>query len=416
MHALEKILARASDQESVSPGQIVDARVTLAGINDLYPQVMESFSAMGEKKVSDPDRVVVFFDHYAPAPTVKSADNQRLMRHFARSQGLHQLFDINTGVCHQVLMESGLSLPGDLIIITDSHSTTHGALGAFATGVGATDLAMVLVSGRLWLRSPEIVRIVLDGRLSPGVMAKDAVLSVLGSMGADGAIYKAVEFQGQAVDEMCLDERLVLCNMTVEMGAKTSFIAPDDSIISYLRQRSAREIMVPKTDPDYEYCGTEAFRVSDLTPQVSVPDSVDNVVPVGDVEGRCLDQGYIGTCTGGRLNDLEMAASILRGRQVKKDFRLIITPASTEIVQEALKQGIFQDLLSAGAVITNPGCGPCIGIHQGLLAPGEACISSSSRNFPGRMGSKSSAVYLASPLTVAASAVTGRITDPREFV
>jgi len=417
VHALEKILAAASDRSSVSPGEIVNAKVSMAGVNDLYLQVIKSFRAMGGSRVREPSRVVFFLDHYAPAPTIQSAANQKVMREFAREQGIPHLFDINTGVCHQVLLEAGLILPGDLLVITDSHTTTHGALGAYGTGVGATDLASILVSGEIWLRCPEIVRIDLEGCVSPGTMAKDLVLYVLGRVGADGAINQAIEYTGSAVEQLPLEERMVLCNMAVEMGAETSYIVPSPEIIAYLRRLApSREFQVPETSPGYQYAEVKWFSVAGLEPQVAVPHSVDTVMPVAGVPDTPVDQGFIGTCTGGRLHDLEVAARILRGRQVSPRCRLVLIPASSRVMLEAVKCGILQDLLTAGATISTPGCGPCLGAHQGVLAPGETCVSTSSRNFPGRMGSTEAAIYLASPATVAASMVTGRLTDPREFL
>ncbi len=415
MHALEKILAKASGQREVRPGDIVTVAVDVAGINDLYLQVLQSFREIGTPRVWDPSKVVFFLDHYAPAPTIKSAANQKEMREFAESQGIGGVFDVNTGVCHQVLMEAGLSRPGSVVVITDSHTTTHGALGAFGTGVGATDLAAILATGKTWMLVPEVLAFRIEGTLPHGVTAKDVILHIIGKLGADVATYKAVEYLGETVQAMPLSERMVLCNMAVEMGAKTAYIQPDTAVLEYVRSR-AGEFEVFETDAGYRYAAEYIFDVGNLEPQVAIPHSIDNVVPVKAGGRKRIHQGLIGTCTGGRLEDIAVAASILAGKKVAPGTRLLIIPASTEVLMQAIDKGYIQTLLAAGATLSTPGCGPCLGTHLGVLAPGEACVTASSRNFPGRMGSTEAEVYVASPATVAASALAGYLCDPREWL
>ncbi len=414
MHAIEKILAQAAGKKSVSTGEIVTAGVDVAEVNDLYLQVVTSFYQLGGTKVKKPEATTFVFDHYAPAPTIKAADNHRAMREFCAAQGIDKLFDVGRGVCHQVLIEDGLVAPGAIVVETDSHTTTLGALGVFGTGVGATDMALILLNGSLWFRVPEVMKIVLEGGpLGPGVMAKDIILHIIGDLKQDAAIYKCVEFSGPAVAAMPVEERLVLCNMSVEMGAKTAYIQPDDKTWEYLARmgvkKAAREV---STDPDYAYSSVHRYDVSTIKPSAATPGSVDNFALVKSQEGVHVDQIFIGTCTGGRLNDLATAASILKGRKVAKGTRLVIIPASDRVMQEAMTAGHVQTLMEAGAAFSTPGCGPCLGAHEGILAAGEVGLTTSSRNFPGRMGSTESKLYVVSPATAAASAVSGTITDP----
>jgi homoaconitate hydratase family protein len=416
MHALEKILARAAGKEQVQAGEMVTANVDLAEVNDLYLQVIQSFEAMGGKRVWDPDKVTFVFDHYSPPPTPKAADNHRLMREFVTEQGIPHLFDIEAGVCHQVMPEAGLIRPGMVLIATDSHTTTHGAFGAFATGVGATDLAVVLAKGSLWFAVPEVIFVKLTGQLSKGVEAKDIVLHLLGEIGADGAVYQAIEYGGPAIAGLSIAQRMVICNMAVEMGAKATYIQPDQVTWDYLKTRGIEEFPVVSTDPDYTYARELEIDLSKIQPLVAAPHSVDNIHAVQDFLGRQIHQGFIGTCTGGRLEDIQVATEILRGKKINPGTRLVITPASKEVYLEAMARGYIQDLVKAGATITAPGCGPCIGIHQGMLGPGEVCVTASSRNFQGRMGSPLAEIFTASPATVAASVLTGKITDPRDYL
>ena len=419
MHAIEKIFARHSGKSQVSPGEIVTAKVDFAEINDLYLQTVYSFYEMGGEKVWDREKCAFVFDHYAPTPDVKSADNHRQMREFARKNQLKYHFDTNCGVCHQVMPEAGLIRPGMIVVATDSHTTTHGAFGAMGTGCGATDMATILMTGELWFRIREIIEVRLEGETKKGVYPKDVILAVLGKIRADGAVYKAIDFTGSYVDQLNVAGRMVICNMAVEMGAKTAYMQPNQAVLDYVGARAAGPWEVETTDPGYRYEESYVFDVSSLEPQLACPDSVENVHPLTEVtaEGPVkLDQGYIGSCTGGREEDIAAAASILRGRHIPEYTRLVVVPASREVMLSCMEKGYIQDLMEAGATITTPGCGACLGAHEGILAPGEVCISSTNRNFPGRMGSTEARIYLASPAAVAASILNGRITDPRIYL
>lgn len=408
MHAIEKILARASGRKKVASGEIVIAEVDVAEVNDLYLQVVKSFYELGGTEVANPEKTTFVFDHYSPAPTIKAACNHKSMREFCSKRGIRHLFDIGDGVCHQVLAESGMVGPGKIVVETDSHTTTMGALGAFGTGVGATDMAVILITGKLWFKVPSVMKVVLEGDPNGSVMAKDLILHVIGDLKQDAAIYKAVEFAGEAVRKMPQEERMVLCNMAVEMGAKTAYIAPDDITHEYLARYSWEKGEVPVTDEDYEYESIVTYDVSKITPCVALPGSVDNVSSIPDEEIR-IDQVFLGTCTGGRLNDIRVAAEILEGKKVAQGTRFVVIPASRLVFQDAMKAGYIETLVDAGAVLSTPGCGPCLGAHEGVLAPGEKCVSTSSRNFPGRMGSTEAQVFIASPATAAATALKGRL-------
>jgi len=340
------------------------------------------------------------------------------MREFCKKMGIKMLFDIGEGVCHQLLAESGLVGPGKVVIETDSHATTLGALGAFATGVGATDLAIILLTGRLWFKVPSIINVRIEGSMSSAIMAKDIILHVLGRLKQDAAIYKAIEFTGSTISSMPMDERFVLCNMSVEMGAKTAYIHPDEITFDFLKNigREKENFEIFTTDENFSYSETYHVDISGLAPQVALPGSVDNVRNVKDVEGIPISQVLIGTCTGGRLNDIRVAAEILKDKHVAKGVRCILIPASKKIFREALKNGYVDTLTEAGVVFVTPGCGPCLGAHEGVLAPGDVCVSTSSRNFPGRMGSTEASIYVASPATAAASALFGKLADPRNVM
>ena len=416
MHAIEKILAKASGKSSLHTGEIINAKIDFAEVNDLYLQTIYSFREMGGVKVWDNERLAFVFDHYAPAPTIQSASIHREMREFVKENGLKHHFDINAGVCHQVMAESGNVYPGMIVIATDSHTTTHGAFGAFGTGVGATDMACIMISGELWLRVPEIIEIRIEGNPPEGVMPKDVILHILGRIKADGAVYKAVHFTGSYVDTLDVPGRMVLCNMAVEMGAKTAYIQPNSAVLEYVRGRAVRDFEIQETDPGYVFGESHVFEIERLSPQVSVPSSVDNVVSIEQVPRKRIDQGFIGTCTGGRIEDIEAAARILKGRKIAPFVRLVVIPASKDILMEAMRKNYMQDLIDAGATFSTPGCGPCLGAHEGIIAKGEVCVTASNRNFPGRMGSTGAEIYLASPATVAASVLKGEITDPRSIL
>ena len=391
MHAIEKILAKKAGKASVHAGEIVNCDVDIAGINDLYYQTVKSFYEMGGEKVFDPEKVILFFDHYAPCATEKQADNHKKFRQFTNEQGIPHLMDINEGVCHQLMADYGFSRPGRIIVITDSHTTTHGAFGAFGTGVGATDLATILVTGKLWFKVPEVIRINLTGKLQPGVYAKDVILHIIGKLKADYGVYKAVEFAGPAIKQFSLSERMAMCNMSTEMGAKTSYIQPDEITMAYLAAHNITDYTIYETDPD---------NVDDLTA----------------FAGLHVDQCYLGSCTGGRTEDFAVAASILKGKHIAYGTRMILVPGSRFVLQECLEKGYIQTLMEAGAALTAPGCAACLGIHQGLLAEDEVCVSSTNRNFPGRMGHVKGRIYLGSPASVAAAALNGKVTDPRPYL
>ena len=422
MHPLHQILARAAGREKVRPSEFIVAKVDLAEINDLYLQVILSFKEMGGDKVWDPRKISFVMDHYAPAPTIKTAENQKKMREFAKEQGIKHFFDINRGICHQVMPEEGLVWPGMMLVATDSHTTTHGAFGAFSTGIGATDMAAVLLTGEIWLRVPEIIKINIEGKIRKGIMAKDIILYIISQLGTDIALYKAIEFDGEVVKELSLDERLVLCNMSVEMGAKATYIKPDEKVMEYIshtnpkKYKEFKSIKRTNNISREEYESIYNFDISDLEPQVALPHRVNNVVSVSQAAGKPIHQALIGTCTGGRINDIKIAAEIIKGKKIAPWVRLLVIPASSQILKKCIDLGYIQILLDSGATLATPSCGPCLGAHEGVLAPGENCISTSSRNFPGRMGSSEAKIFLSSPATVAASAIKGAITDPREFL
>lgn len=416
MHALEKILAKAAGKELVITGEIVNCVVDLAGINDLYLQTVRSFFEMGGVKVHSPSKVIMFLDHYAPASSIVQADNQRQFREFCWEQGIDLLMDINEGVCHQVLADKGLSYPGELLIVTDSHTTTHGAFGAFGTGVGATDLAIILATGKLWFRVPEVIRINFEGKLPKGVYAKDIILHAIGALGADYAVYKAVEFTGSTIKELSISERMALCNMTTEMGAKTCYIQPDEITMEFLNKKVTKAYQIVTTDPGYQYAAEHSFDVSNLKPQLAAPYSVDNVDDITKYIGRKVDQAYLGSCTGGRVEDLAIAAKILAGKQINPRTRFVVVPASRGVLLEAMEKGYMKTLIEAGATFVTPGCASCLGTHQGMIASGETCISTTNRNFPGRMGHTKGEIFLGSPAAVAAAALEGKIVDPTQYL
>lgn len=393
----------------VEPGDIVEARVDYAMSHDgTSVLAIRSFSEMGSDRVWDPDRIVIPFDHIVPANNETSAELQRDVRAWARSQGIKNLFDCGCGVCHQVFPERGFALPGLLLVGADSHSCTYGAFGALGTGVGATDMAEIYSSGRLWFRVPETIAVRISGRIRPGVSAKDIALMLIGDIGADGATYKSVEYIGPTVEALDISGRMTLCNLGVEMGAKAAIVPPDEKTERWLRDRARQSYTPVHSDPgSYDY--EREYDVSDLVPMLSVPFRVDSVRPVSELQGLPVDQAFIGTCTNGRLEDLEIAARILKGGSVR--VRTLVIPASQEVLIQAIESGVIETLVRAGAMIGPPGCGPCLGAHMGVLAEGEVCISTSNRNFPGRMG-KGGRVYLASPATAAASALNGCITVP----
>nr|MDO8062358.1 3-isopropylmalate dehydratase large subunit [Candidatus Freyrarchaeum guaymaensis] len=379
-------------------------------------RIADIYEELGVDRVWDPKKIVALIDHWTPAPSIDAAVIHVTCRRFVEKYGVENWLDMREGICHVVLPEKGFVKPGDLVVGSDSHTTTYGAVGAFATGIGATDMAIVLATGELWFRVPSTVKFNITGKLQPLVMGKDIILHIIGEIGVDGATYKAMEFSGEVVRELSMDGRFTLCNMAVEAGGKAGIIEPDEKTIEWVKARVSQPFNPVMNDTDAEYEEVIDVDVSGLEPQVAKPPSPQNTVPVSEVEGTKIDQAFVGSCTNGRLEDLRVAAKILKGRKVARNVRAIIIPASKETYLAAMREGLIETFLEAGCVVCNPTCGPCIGAHLGLLAPGEVCISSSNRNFVGRMGSKDAWIYLASPATVAASAVTGEITDPRSLV
>jgi len=414
MTIVEKILARASDKKSVKPREIVTAKISVAMSHENADVVLRAFKEIGVEKVWNPERIVLLFDHRIPAESEKTALTHQRIRKFAKEQHIKYFFDMKEGICHQILPENGLSRPGEVMVGTDSHTTTHGAFGTFATGIGATEMAGVWATGELWFMVPESIKISVAGKFKRYVSAKDLILSIIGQIGAAGADYQAVEFCGETIGSMSIASRMVLTNLSMEMGAKAAFVVPDEKTIRYVKQRTDEDFVAFLPDKNAEYSQTVDINVDDMQSMIACPHAVDNVKPVRDVAGKKIDQALIGSCTNGRLEDLEVAAEILEGKRAHPEVRLLVIPASRRVYLQALKKGYIETFIKAGALVLNPGCGPCLGAHQGLLAPDEVCISTTNRNFKGRMGSSESYVYLASPATVARSSVTGVITEPQE--
>jgi len=404
----EKILANASHKNEVTAGDIVIADVdTVMAHDSTTPLAVEGLYEIG-KKVFDPEKIVIVFDHFFPPPNVDAAKLHQKVRNFVREQKIPNFF--TDGVCHQILVEKFVS-PGNILVGADSHTCTEGALGAFSTGLGSTDIAGAMATGKCWFKIPESLKFNLSGSPGKGVYAKDIILNLIGQVGADGADYKAAEFTGDYVKNASVSSRLTLCNMAIEMGAKNGIVEADEKTRNFL----GREGKIFKSDKDAVYEDTYEMEVDRIEPQVACPPTVDNVKPVTNVEGKKVDQAYIGTCTNGRLEDIEIAIKILKGKKIAENVRLLVVPASTKIYLDASDKGYLQEIIKSGGIICNPGCGPCVGRHEGVLAEGETCISTQNRNFSGRMGHPKAEIYLASPATVAASALAGKIVDPREY-
>ena len=411
----EKILSRASGQDAYA-GDLIIAGLDGAMAHDGTALLaIEAFREMGGKSLWAPSRAALVLDHVAPSATEAYSKVHKTMREFALKHGAN-FYEIGSGVCHQLMIETGLAYPAGLVVGSDSHTCTYGAIGAFATGIGSTEMAAVFLSGKLWFKVPETMRITVEGALPPMVLPKDLILNIIGTVKADGATYKAIEFQGPTIRAMGVEGRLTLSNMAVEMGAKTGLIEPDEKTQAYLKALGHEPREGFRSDDDAQFPQELQLDVTDLEPQVSCPDTVDNVKPVSALEGTEVDQVFLGSCTNGRLYDLCIAAGMLRGRKVRKGVRMIVTPASRRVYLQALDEGLIEIFLKAGCVVCNPGCGPCVGAHQGILAEGEVCASTSNRNFKGRMGSVDSEIYLVSPATATATAIEGKITDPRRVL
>ncbi len=410
---VEKIFSRGCRRE-IRAGEVVMAPVEAAMIHDITgPLAIQKFREMGGTRVPDPRKVIMLFDHQVPADSIPAAQNHIFMRMFAEEQGIENL-DLNEGVCHQVVEERGLAAPGEIVVGADSHTCMYGATGAFATGIGSTDMGFVLKFGALYFRVPETIRVGVEGKFSERVGPKDLILSIAGNIRADGATYRALEFTGETVATMGMAGRMTCCNMAVEMGAKAGIVPPDRVTWEYLKGRREIEPFDLASDPDASFLEERSYDVSDLAPQVAVPHNVDHVVDIGEVTGTKVDQVFIGSCTNGRFEDLKVVADVMGDRKFAKGVRVIVIPASRMEYLKALRAGYIEKFVQAGALVEAPCCGPCMGGAFGLLGPGEVSLSTSNRNFKGRQGSADAKVYLASPATAAATAVRGEIADPRE--
>ena len=412
----EKILARSGGVEHVVPGQIVEGNVDLAMMHEQGAQTVAPFHQMGATRVWDPDRVVIAIDHWVPASTEGAAVLHRILRKFADEVHLPHFYDVGRhGICHQILAEDGWVVPGDLAVGTDSHTNMLGAMGAVATGIGPTEMAAVLALGRLWLKVPSTISVRVRGSFGPGVTAKDLVLRILGEVRTTGAQYRAVEFSGTTVERLSMPERFTLCNMTTEMGAKTGMVAPDATTQEYLAPIAKHPMRPMRPDADARYERTIDIDVDGMPPMVACPYSPDNVRPLPEVarEHVRIDQAFLGSCTNARIEDLREGAALMKGQKVAPGVRFIVSPASTKVYEQCLHEGLIDVFTEAGAVFTNSSCSACFGGNMGILAPEEACASSSNRNFPGRMGAKEARIYLMSPAAVVASAIKGEVADPR---
>ncbi|UCH04474.1 MAG: 3-isopropylmalate dehydratase large subunit [Candidatus Thorarchaeota archaeon] len=412
----EKILGNHTEEGEASAGDIVVAKVDFLMVNEALTRIIPILEDMGVEKVWDPDRILVVNDHWAPASDTRSAEMHIKSRRFVKDHGITHFCDINCGIAHQVLPEMGLVKPGDLIVGSDSHTTTYGAFNSFSTGLASTDCALIAATGENWFRVPHSIRIDVQGKMPDMVMSKDLILKIIGDLGSDGANYQSIEIHGPVIDSMSVGSRMTMCNMGVEAGAKCTLMTVNGPLRKWMKSHASHTKWSPlEPDPDAEYVDRIAIDLekNPLEPIVATPHSPNNGKPVLEVEGTRIDQAFIGSCTNARLEDLATAARIVRGKKVHPDTRFIITPASTEVYMDAVKTGVVETLVKAGGVVTNSTCGACIGGGLGVLGPNEVCVSSTNRNFKGRMGHPDSMVYLASPATVAASALRGEISDPR---
>ncbi len=421
---VEKALARAAGLDNVSVGQIVDARPDRVLSHDNTAAIYRLFKQLGVARVKHPERLLITLDHAVPAPSTQHAQNHAEVRRFVAEQGVTHFFEVGRGICHQVFSEEALVLPGQSILGSDSHTTHFGWLGAFGAGIGRTEVAALWATGELWLRVPESMRITLIGALPPFVSSKDFCLKLIGDLGQDGGLYASIEFDGPGLTGLSLESRMVIPNMMAEFGAKNAYLPPDQAVFDYLNARLARRGEATRVsrasalypDAGARYASQHVYDLGALEPMVARPHRVDNVAPVSALKGVKVQQAWLGTCTNGRLEDIAAACEILRGRRVARGVRLLWNPASSEVLKDAMRLGHAADFIDAGGYINTPGCGPCMGNHMGIPAPGEVTISSANRNFQGRMGTRDSAIYLASPAVVAASALAGEITDPRQIV
>ncbi len=417
MTLVEKILAAHTDKKGVSPGDFINVRVDLILANDITaPIAIREFHRIGVDKVFDPKKVVMVPDHFVPNKDIASAEQVKLMREFAHEQGVIYFEVGEMGIEHVLLPEQGLVLPGDVVIGADSHTCTYGALGAFATGMGSTDIASAMATGDIWMKVPPTIKLVYHGSLGKWVGGKDLILFTIGDIGVDGALYSVMELTGEAIDTLSMDGRFTMANMAIEAGAKAGIFRVDNKTQLYIKPRAKRPYLVYEPDDDAEYLKVIEYDVSNLEPQVALPHSPANAKPISQVGNVKIDQAVIGSCTNGRLEDLRLAAQILKGRKVHPGVRCIIIPGSQQVYLGALTEGLIEIFIRASAVVSTPTCGPCLGGHMGILADGERCISTTNRNFVGRMGSPKSEVYLANPAVAAASAIKGKIVSPEEIL
>ncbi|MFH1009566.1 MAG: 3-isopropylmalate dehydratase large subunit [Candidatus Latescibacterota bacterium] len=418
MTITEKILAAHSGKTRVGPGDMITAEIDAVLCHDVTtPAAISMLKEKGMDRVFDPDKIVVTPDHFVPNKDIQSAGLAKRLRDWVHQHGIEHYYEVGRhGVCHALFPEEGYVRPGTTIVCADSHTCTHGAFGAFATGIGSTDMAAVLYSGKLWFKVPESIQFVVSGKLPEGVYSKDIILEIIRRVGVDGALYRAMEFTGPVIDPLSMEARMTICNMAIEAGAKSGIIAADDTTCSYVRARTDKPFEAVASDPDAGYVDTMEVDVSDLEPMVAFPHLPSNGKRVSEIAEIPMDQAYIGSCTNGRIEDLRIAANILKGRKIHPKTRCLIIPATTKIWRQAMDEGLFATFQEAGCAVSTPTCGACLGGHMGILAEGERCISTTNRNFVGRMGHPKSEVYLASPATVAASAVKGTIADPRAFL
>jgi 3-isopropylmalate/(R)-2-methylmalate dehydratase large subunit len=411
----EKILA-AHCKKKVSPGEFINVKVDLILANDITaPISIKEFRKLGVKKVFDPKKVVMVPDHFVPNKDIASAEQAKFMRDFAIEQRLVYFEVGQMGIEHVLLPEIGLVLPGDVVVGADSHTCTYGALGAFSTGMGSTDIAAAMATGDIWMKVPQTIKFVYHGKPGRWLSGKDLILYTIGQIGVDGALYAAMEFSGEAISSLSMDSRFTMANMAIEAGAKAGLFPVDEKTLEYVQARAKRQYKIYQSDEDAEYAKVYEFDVSKLEPQVSAPHSPANAKPVSQLAGIEIQQAVIGSCTNGRLEDLQIAGRVLKGRKVAPGVRCIIIPGSQQVYLDALKQGLIEAFINAGAVVSTPTCGPCLGGYMGVLAAGERCVSTTNRNFVGRMGSPKSEVYLANPAVAAASAVAGKIASPAEL-
>ena len=417
MTLVEKILAAHAGRDKVIPGEIINVKLDLIMAHDgTSPITIKGFQSLGIDRVFDPHKIVILLDHEMPAHNIISAESSKLTRKFAREQGVI-FFEVGkAGICHALLPEQGLVMPGDLVIGGDSHSCTYGAMGAFATGTGSTDITSAMALGETWMKVPTSIKFDYQGKTREWVGGKDLILYTIGDIGVDGATYSSMEFVGEAIDDLSMDGRFTMANMVIEAGAKAGIFRADSKTLDYLKPRAKRPYTFFEPDEDAEYAKVITYDVSQIEPQVAFPHLPSNVKPISQVGEVKIDQAVIGSCTNGRLEDLRIAAKVLKGRQVHPDVRCIIFPATQQIYLEALSEGLIEELVRSGSAVSTPTCGPCAGLHMGVLASGERCISTTNRNFVGRMGAVTSEVYLANPAVAAASAILGRIGSPEEVV